>query len=105
MLEVALKDSGEQNHDAKRQQESDRKSVDTMPPTSHTLMDLVITLAIYLPRQSFSALFTLAAQILPMHSDSQLQNKAYKLLPRLNKTKAGIKALDDQNIEHQALFL
>lgn len=76
-----------------------------MPPTSHTLMDLIITLSIYLPRSNFSALFSLASLILPQASDPQLQKKAYKLLPRIATSEAGVLALQDRNSELQSLLL
>jgi len=68
-------------------------------------MDLIITLSIYLPRQSFQTLFSLAALILPQTSDPQLQKKAYKLLPRLATSTTGILALQSRNSELQTLLL
>lgn len=76
-----------------------------MPPTTHTLMDLVITFSIYLPRTIFPTLFALAAKILPQATDPQLQKKAYKLLPRIAASPVGILALQDRNSELQALLL
>lgn len=77
---------------------------DLKPPESHTLMDLVITLSIYIPRASFAHLFSLAARILPT-DDAQLQKKAYKLLPRLATCAAGLEALQDRSREMQTLML
>lgn len=76
-----------------------------MPPATHTLMDLIITLSLYLPRSIFPTLFALAAKILPQAADPQLQKKAYKLLPRIAASPTGILALQDRNSELQALFL
>ena len=76
-----------------------------MPSTSHTLIDLMITLSIYLPRSIFPTLFALAAKILPQAADPQLQKKAYKLLPRIAASSTGIQALQDRNAELQALLL
>ena len=102
MLEVALAESTAQTQaDKQKQKQSESK----MPPTSHTLMDLIITLSIYLPRSSFPTLFSLAALILPQSSDPQLQKKAYKLLPRLATSATGILALQDRNAELQQLLL
>ncbi|MCJ1433130.1 hypothetical protein MMC27_002489 [Xylographa pallens] len=102
MLEVALVESTAQTQaDKQKQKQSENK----MPPTSHTLMDLIITLSIYLPRSSFPTLFSLAALILPQSSDPQLQKKAYKLLPRLATSETGILALQDRNAELQQLLL
>ncbi|MCJ1400243.1 hypothetical protein MMC11_003447 [Xylographa trunciseda] len=102
MLEAALAESIAQTQaDKQKQKQSENK----MPPTSHTLMDLIITLSIYLPRSSFPTLFSLAALILPQSSDPQLQKKAYKLLPRLATSPAGELALQDRNAELQQLLL
>lgn len=103
MLETALADSTHQTQADKQKQK--QPSVDKMPPTSHTLMDLIITLSIYLPRPTFPTLFSLAALILPQSSDPQLQKKAYKLLPRLAASRTGTLALQDRNAELQSLLL
>lgn len=76
-----------------------------MPPTTHTLMDLMITLSIYLPRSVFPTLFAIVAKILPQTSDPQLQKKAYKLLPRIATSPTGVLALQDRNSELQTLLL
>ncbi|KAJ6014041.1 hypothetical protein N7540_008632 [Penicillium herquei] len=79
-----------------------------MPPTSHTLIDLVIAMSIYLPRSSFSGLFAMAAAILNGSSpnpDQQLIKKAYKLIPRLASTETGSAALQERSSELQALML
>lgn len=102
MLEASLAELGSQTQADKQKQ---KPSTDKMPPTSHTLMDLVITIAIYLPRSSFSTLFSLAALILPQTNDPQLQKKAYKLLPRLATSVNGKFALADRNLELQQLLL
>lgn len=102
MLEAALAEATSQTQADKQKQ---KQSADKMPPTSHTLMDLIITLSIYLPRPSFPTLFSLAALILPQPSDPQLQKKAYKLLPRLATSSAGSLALQDRNLELQSLLL
>ncbi|KAL4807413.1 armadillo-type protein [Aspergillus unguis] len=79
---------------------------DKMPPTSHTLIDLVIAMSIYLPRSSFATLFSLAAAVLNGGtSDQQLIKKAYKLIPRLASTETGASALRERNAELQSLML
>ncbi|KAK0514034.1 hypothetical protein JMJ35_003756 [Cladonia borealis] len=103
MLEAALAESTSQTQADKQKQK--QPQTDKMPPTSHTLMDLIITLSIYLPRPTFPTLFSLAAVILPQSSDPQLQKKAYKLLPRLATSPTGTFALQDRNAELQALLL
>ncbi|MCJ1476523.1 hypothetical protein MMC13_005189 [Lambiella insularis] len=102
MLEAALTESTAQTQADKQKQ---KLPANSMPPTSHTLMDLVITLSIYLPRSSFPTLFSLAALILPQSSDPQLQKKAYKLLPRLATSPTGVLALQDRNSDLQQLLL
>ncbi|KAJ6011899.1 hypothetical protein N7522_002254 [Penicillium canescens] len=75
-------------------------SSDKMPPTSHTLIDLVIAI--------FSGLFALAAAILNSSSpnpDQQLIKKAYKLIPRLASTETGREALQERSGELQTLML
>lgn len=77
-----------------------------MPPTSHTLIDLIIAMSIYLPRSSFSNLFALAAAVLNSETpDQQLIKKAYKLIPRLATTETGKAALIERSAELQSLIL
>ena len=102
MLEAALAESSPQTQADKQKQ---APSPDKMPPTSHTLMDLVITLSVYLPTESFPTLFSLAAAILPQTLDPQLQKKAYKLIPRLAGSSSGLVAIKDRNPELQELLL
>ncbi|KAI2632028.1 NUC173-domain-containing protein [Hypoxylon sp. NC1633] len=81
------------------------KSKDQMPSASQTLMDLVITMSAYLPRQSFGPLFNIAALIIIKDEDPQLQKKAYKLIPRLAESDIGKIALEERNAELQNLIL
>ena len=76
-----------------------------MPPQSHTLLDLLVTLSSHLPSSSFPALFQLATRIVPLSSDPQLQKKAYKLIPKLATSDAGIIALKARSSDLQALLL
>ncbi|DAA75536.1 TPA_exp: Uncharacterized protein A8136_1610 [Trichophyton benhamiae CBS 112371] len=100
MLEGAL----EEEVNANNKPSTGRK--DKMPPTSHTLMDLIVTMSIYLPRSSFATLFSLASVVLnKSSSDPQLIKKAYKLIPRLAGTEAGRAALSERSSELQALIL
>ena len=75
-----------------------------MPPISHTLMDIVITMSVYLPRSSFAQLFKIAA-ILLSKQDANLQKKAYKLIPRLAESEAGKVALQERKDELQDMLL
>ena len=76
-----------------------------MPPVTHTLMDLIITISIYLPRSAFADLFSLAALLLPQATDPQVQKKIYKILPRLAKCSGGVLALQDRSSELQDLLI
>ncbi|KAL2128247.1 hypothetical protein VTI74DRAFT_9450 [Chaetomium olivicolor] len=76
-----------------------------VPSTAHTLMDLVVTMSIYLPRESFEALFKIASLVVFKDDDPQLQKKAYKLIPRLADSEIGKAALEQRHEELQALLL
>ncbi|KAI9741231.1 MAG: hypothetical protein M1834_002947 [Cirrosporium novae-zelandiae] len=102
MLESSLAEVGPQRQADKQKQ---KKEESKMPPMSHTLMDLVITISVYLPRDSFASLFTIAALIINKDDDPQLQKKAYKLIPRLAESETGKVALADRNEELQQLLL
>jgi len=102
MLESSLAETGSQTQTDKQRQ---KKPEDKMPPMSHTLMDLVITIAIYIPRDSFATLFNIAALIIVKDDDPQLQKKAYKLIPRLAESETGKQALVERNEELQQLIL
>ncbi|CAM1510453.1 Fc.00g007880.m01.CDS01 [Cosmosporella sp. VM-42] len=80
------------------------KSKDHMPSTSQTLMDLVITMSVYLPRESFASLFEIAAVIIYKQDEPQLQKKAYKLIPRLADSDIGKAALQERSAELQNLI-
>ncbi|SMY19769.1 unnamed protein product [Zymoseptoria tritici ST99CH_1A5] len=104
MLESSLAEAGPQTQ-ADKQKQPNKDAKDKMPPTSHTLMDLVITISTYLPRESFSGLFIMAANIVNKQDDPQLQKKAYKLIPRLSESEIGRQALAERNEDLQALLL
>lgn len=72
---------------------------------SHTLMDLIITIALYLPRDSYRSLFRMAEIMINKDNDPQLQKKAYKLIPRLAESDVGKAALQERNNELQQLLL
>jgi ribosomal RNA-processing protein 12 len=76
-----------------------------IPSTAHTLMDLVVTMSIYLPRESFEALFKIASLVIFKDDDPQLQKKAYKLIPRLADSDIGKAALELRHEELQTLLL
>ncbi|KAF2141341.1 uncharacterized protein K452DRAFT_318978 [Aplosporella prunicola CBS 121167] len=102
MLESSLAETGSQTQ-ADKQKE--KKPADKMPPASHTLMDLVITISIYLPRDSYVTLFNIAGLMINKDDDPQLQKKAYKLIPRLGESEIGRAALQDRNAQLQQLLL
>jgi ribosomal RNA-processing protein 12 len=76
-----------------------------LPSTAHTLVDLVVTMSIYLPRESFEALFKIAALVVFKDDDPQLQKKAYKLIPRLADSEIGKAALEQRHEELQTLIV
>lgn len=82
-----------------------QKPEDKMPSTSNTLMDLIITISPYLPREAFGTLFEIAAAIIDRESEPQLQKKAYKLIPRLGESEEGREALMERNEELQQLLI
>ena len=102
MLETSLSEAKPQTQAEKQK---GPKDVQKMPPTSHTLMDLVITTSIYLPRQSFAGLFNMASIIINKDDDPQLQKKSYKLIPRLAESEIGRAALVERNSELQQLLI
>jgi ribosomal RNA-processing protein 12 len=104
MLESSLAESGAQTQ-AEKQKQKQQNAPDKMPPMSHTLMDLVITVSIYLPRDSFSTLFSIASLIIIKDDDPQLQKKSYKLIPRLAESAEGKQALQERSAELQQLLL
>ena len=101
-LESSLPAEGSQTQADKQKQE---KSQSKMPPMSHTLMDLIITISLYLPRDSYRSLFRMAEIMINKDKDPQLQKKAYKLIPRLAESEIGKAALRDRNGELQQLLL
>lgn len=104
MLESSLAEEPAQTQ-ADKQKHGSAKSGNKMPPTSHTLMDLVITMSIYLPRDSYQTLFSISSLLINRSSDPQLQKKAYKLLPRLAESPAGVSALQERSGELQRLLM
>lgn len=93
---------------SKKQQPQDQGR-NKMPPTSHTLLDLIIALSIHLPRSKFGSLFTLASFIITnptvLATDPQLIKKAYKLIPRLIVTETGKQAIRERSTELQQLII
>ncbi|KAK4932257.1 pre-rRNA processing protein, partial [Elasticomyces elasticus] len=89
----------------KREQNQPTKG--KLPPTSHTLLDLIIALSVHLPRQTYAALFKLASSVLTnpavLKHDPQLIKKAYKLVPRLATSTIGLEALKARSSELQQL--
>ncbi len=81
------------------------KGKDHMPSTAQTLMDLVITMSAYLPRESFATLFEIATLIINRNDEPQLQKKAYKLIPRLETSELGKAALQARSAELQQLIV
>lgn len=97
MLETSAKD--EEATERKPNQDG------TNPPVSHALMDIVVAISVYLPRERFQSLFNIAARIVSKKHDPQLQKKAYKLIPRLAHSEVGKAAMQDRNAELREMLL
>ncbi|KAH6685564.1 NUC173 domain-containing protein [Verticillium dahliae] len=82
-----------------------KQGQDQPPSTTNTLMDLIITMSVYLPRDSFAALFDMASVTIVRQDQPQLQKKAYKLIPRLAESETGRAALAERTSELQAMFI
>ncbi|EEY15469.1 90S preribosome component RRP12 [Verticillium alfalfae VaMs.102] len=82
-----------------------KQGQDQAPSTTNTLMDLIITMSVYLPRDSFAALFEMASVTIVRQDQPQLQKKAYKLIPRLAESETGRAALEARTSELQAMFI
>lgn len=74
-------------------------------PMILTLMDIVVTMTTYLPRESYQRLFALASTLVSQQHDPSLQKKAYKLVPRLAQSEAGSQAIVDRSAELQQMLL
>jgi ribosomal RNA-processing protein 12 len=102
MLEGSLVETnGSSKKQAKANGQSNKSQ---MPPLSHTLMDLVITITSYLPRASLAPLFNIAILMLSK-DDASLQKKAYKIIPRLADSETGKEALHERKDEMQQLLV
>ena len=102
LLEASINEAGPQTQAEKQKQKGTENQ---MPPMSHTFMDVLITMAIYLPRTSFATLFKIASLAIQKDDDPQLQKKAYKLIPRLAESEIGRTTLSERNPELQKLIL
>lgn len=103
MLRDALDEPKSQTRTDKQIKAESR--TEKMPHVTHTLMDLIITISIYLPQSAFPDLFSLVALLLPQAADPQIQKKVYKVLPRLASCSTGVLALQDRSSELQDLLI
>ncbi len=99
-----LGDALQEESRSKAKTQGARQPEEQLPSTSHTLLDLVITMSVHLPRESFSALFEIASLAIIRDDDPQLQKKAYKLIPRLAESPVGKAALAERHSELRALI-
>lgn len=104
LLEISLKESNTLSQSQKKAQSQKNKN-DSLPPTSHTLMDLVVVISTYLQRESIQTLFNLTALVLKINDDPPLQKKAYKIFSRLSVSEIGRNILIEQNQELQQLLI
>ncbi len=82
----------------------DKQPKSQMPPMSHTFMTLIVAMAIWLPREGYSTLYSVASMFLAK-DDPQLQKKAYKLVSRMSESAIGQAALQEQSQQVGELFL
>ncbi|KAF1809128.1 NUC173-domain-containing protein [Eremomyces bilateralis CBS 781.70] len=101
MLESALAEAA--NEKSKGPQEQGRPR-DKLPPTSHTLLDLLITISVYLPVSSLTGLFATASKLI-VNPDSSIQKKAYKLIPRLCEVENGKAMIETRCSELSSVIL
>lgn len=102
-LDVAIQESKLPPKPASRLK--DQKETAPPPPLSHALMDIIVTIAMYIPRDGYAALFSMAASIIIGQHDVQLQKKAYKLIPRLALSPIGQIALQARNSDLRQMML
>ncbi|TKX20518.1 NUC173 domain-containing protein [Elsinoe australis] len=103
LLSTAITEEGSQTQADKQKKQANEGP--KMPPTSHTLMDLIITMSIHLPRATYPQLFSIASTVINKDNDPQLQKKAYKLIPRLSESEVGRDALSSRSEELQSLLI
>jgi len=101
LLDDSVKESAGKKAPVLKQGQKDT----TPPPTSHALMDIVVAMAVYLPREGFPSLFQMASAIISQQHDAQLQKKAYKLIPRLALSEIGKLALNERSADLQQMIL
>lgn len=99
MLEDAL------SKQSKKKPDSSATGSAKMPSAAHTLMDLIVTIAPYLPSDSHQALFAVFAAAVNKDDDPQLQKKAYKVVPRLAGRDPGKKALIEKSGDLQEFLI
>ncbi|CUS13553.1 unnamed protein product [Tuber aestivum] len=90
---------------AKKKSETNAVGNARMPPMSHTLMDLVITITPYLLPDSHQTLFTIFSVTVSQIEDPQLQKKAYKVIPRLSEAESGKQALIEKSEDLQNFLI
>ena len=104
MLEGSLAESVAPTQ-AERERKKKTSPGDSMPPTAHTLMDLVITISPYLPAESYPQLLAIFTVVINKKDDPQLQKKAYKVISRMVESQSGRKVLVDRVDELQKVLL
>ncbi|KAF5103043.1 hypothetical protein D0Z00_000021 [Geotrichum galactomycetum] len=60
-----------------------------LPPTSTTMMDLIIPMVIYLPQSSHNALLSIFATLSNESAEALLQKKACRVISKLSESEAG----------------
>ncbi|OBA23712.1 NUC173-domain-containing protein [Metschnikowia bicuspidata var. bicuspidata NRRL YB-4993] len=66
---------------------------DAPPRLSVTMMDLVVTMAKYVPATSYNALFAIFASTVAMELNAPMQKRAFRVISRLSEADAGVPAI------------
>lgn len=73
-----------------------KKGPADLPPMSHNLMDLIVTMAPHIGVENLAILFNVFTAVVNKKEDPQLQKKAYKVIPRIVDSDVGKTALLQQ---------
>ncbi|KAB8346247.1 hypothetical protein FH972_023292 [Carpinus fangiana] len=102
MLDSTLKEANAAEKPTKANR--DQKNTGVTPMT-HALMDIVVAMSIYIPRDSFQSLFGIASALITQKAEPQLQKKAYKLIPRLSSSETGVLALTERGVQLRQMLI
>lgn len=78
---------------------------DELPPTSTTMMDLIIPMVTYLPQSSHNALLSIFATLSNESADALLQKKACRVISKLSESEAGKETIINNLGDIEQVFL